>query len=175
MKSAWNSISDFWNWSLSSWILALKVVVIACMAWFRRRQDYLCCEYFFVTPVFQIESMFLLKFTCIFLKAPSRQHFCLFSRAAPYIVRNRSPIISMYIQCLRNGVSTGLHDGTTLVSLRVIGRQKSLKKHTYVHIYMHTYIHTCPHTNKHHLSLFSIACWTPVSRLRRQASVWFIW
>ena len=54
------------------WLLHTnKILVIACMV--RRRQGYLSYDYFSVTPVFPTESMLLLKFTCIFLKAPSRK------------------------------------------------------------------------------------------------------
>ena len=42
----------------------------------------LSCDYLSVTPVFRTESMLLLKFTCIFLKAPSRKHFFPFSHDA---------------------------------------------------------------------------------------------
>ena len=60
---------------LKGTFLPCTLLVIACMAWFRRRQGYLSCDYFSVTPVFRTESMLLLKFTCILLKAPSRKHF----------------------------------------------------------------------------------------------------
>ena len=56
----------------------MYVLVIACMACFRRRQGYLSCDYFSVMPVFRTESMLLPKFTCIFLKAPSRKQFFYF-------------------------------------------------------------------------------------------------
>ena len=46
---------------------------------------------------------------------------------------------------------------TTFASL---DREKSLNN-------IHTYIHTYVNTYKHDLSRFSIACWTPASRLRR--------
>ena len=39
------------------------------------------------------------------------------------------------ILCISNVVSTGLHDGTTFVSLRAIYREKSLNNiHTYEYI-----------------------------------------
>ena len=38
--------------------------------------------------------------------------------------------------------------------------------------YIQTYILTCKQTWPERMSPFSIACWTPASRLRRSASVW---
>ena len=57
-------------------------------------------------------------------------------------------------------VSTGLHCGTTLISLIPLNREKFLKNmytyigtlhiHTYIHTYIHAYIiHICMHTYIH--------------------------
>ena len=107
---------------LKGTFLPCTLLVIACMAWFRRRQGYLSCDYFSVTPVFRTESMLLLKFTCIFLKAPSRkQSFFIFTCRA--LVKNRTLMIS----CLCNVLFTGLQHDTTLDSLSALDREISLK------------------------------------------------
>ena len=67
---------------------------------------------------------------------------------------------------IKNTIPTWLYQRDyTMVQLlfhkSYIDREKSLNN-------IHTYIHT----NKHDLSPFSIACWTPASRLRCSASVW---
>ena len=95
-------------------------------------------DFFSVTPVFRTESVLLLKFTCIFLKAPSRkQHFfSIFTWRA--LVRNRT----LMIPCLCNVLFTGLQYDTTLDSLSALNCEISLKKHTYIHMYIHTYIQT---------------------------------
>ena len=86
------------------------LLVIACMAWFRRRQGYLSCDNFSVTPVFRTESMLLLKFTCIFLKAPSRKQFFFYFpwRA---LVRNRTLMISCLCNVLFTRVTAWHHFG----------------------------------------------------------------
>ena len=73
--------------------------------------------------------MLLLKFTWIFLKAPSRKHFfSIFTCRA--LVRNRTLMIS----CLCNVLFTGLQHDTTLDSPSALDREIFLKK-------------TCIHTN----------------------------
>ena len=90
-------------------------------------------DFFSVTPVFRTESMLLLKFTCIFLKALSRkQSFSIFTSRA--LVRNRTLMIS----CLCNVLFTGPQHDTTLDSLTALDREISLKKHTSIHTYIQT-------------------------------------
>ena len=104
------------------------ILVIACMAWLRRRQGYLSCDYFSVTPVFRTESMLLLKFTDIFLKAPSRkQSFFYFDMTRH--VRNHTLVISCLCNvCTIHGATTWHHFGFAKCSRS----WDILEKHTYI-------------------------------------------
>ena len=99
-------------------------------------------------------SRLLPAFTCIF--ALNVTYFDIFARRA--LVRSGTPMIL----CLSNARSGDLYLGYSFVALRALVRE----------IIPNT-SHTHPPTYIHDLSLISIDCLTPASRLRRSAAVWF--
>ena len=98
-------------------------LVIACMAWFRRRQGYLSYDYFSVTLSFRTESSYAAaKIHMHFWKHLQGSNlFPIFTCRA--LVRNQTLMISF----LCNALFAGLQHDTTLYSLSALDREISLK------------------------------------------------